>query len=273
MRGLAILVPLLLTAGCVTPPSLDPAPDATRATVLPWELTECRYIVGWSQADPAIVQANLPEGFTVETGSPVPLGLPVPVPAPAQRAIIGTESFECASGSGLNGTIEPMTYASIWIPVTPPEAIDVGDAGAVYYKIHVLVPDAPRREAMAALGLSVGNGAIAWTQPPTPGSRGSEFTIEGAGGFAFELLAPRDVSADDGFPFMEITPAGDMGADGFAIWRADYEWDEDSFVQGTGFITWPAGHWVTDAIGAERAPGTFHAGVWSFNGTLELPAR
>ena len=271
MRALAMLVPLLVVAGCVTPPALEPDPDATLSSIIPWTLNECRYIVGWSQADPAVIQANLPEGFTVQTGGPVPLGLPVPAPGPAQRAIIGTEAFECASGSGLNGTLEPMTYSSIWIPVVPPDTIDVGDAGAVYYKIHVLVPDAPRRDAMTALGLSVGNGEIAWTQPPTPGSRGSAFSVEGSGDFAFELLAPREVGASEGSPFMEITPAGELGADGFAIWNANYAWNEDTFVQGSGTITWPSGHWVTEAIGAERAPGTFHAGVWSFNGTLELP--
>ena len=268
MRPLAVLVPLVILAGCLAPPVPDPDPGTALASVLPWTLNECRYIVGWSEADPAIVQSNLPEGFTVQTGRP--LGLPLP--EQAARVIIGTEAFECASGSGLDGTVEPMSYASIWIPVTPPDAFVDPDIDEVYYKIHVLIPDAPRREAMRALGLSVGAGEIAWTQPPVPDSMGAEFTIEGAGDFAFELLAPRAAAAGDGFPFMEITPAGENGADGFAVWKADYAWDGDSYWRGNGFITWPAGHWVTDAIGAERAPGTFHAGVWSFDGTLTLPS-
>lgn len=264
MRAIT-LAALVLMAGCVTPPSLDdPAPGSP--TTLPWQLNECRYVVGWSQADPAIVQANLPEGFTVSTGGP--LGLPTP--GPTQRAIIGTEAFDCPSGSGLAGTVEPMSYASIWIPVTPPEELADPDVSAVYYKFDVLVPDAPRREAMLALGLPVTTGEIAWTQPPVPDSRGADLSLAEVGDFHFELLAPRSVAAAEGGAFMEITPAND-GASGYAIWKAEFEWNEDSFTQGNGYIDWPAGHWVTEAIGTARAPAQFHAGTWSFNGTLTLP--
>lgn len=272
-----LLVPiLLLAAGCVTSsgPAVDGDPPVSGASnILPWTLVECQYIVGWSEADAAIIQQNLPEGFTVRAGPP--LGLPLPAAGPTARAIIGTEAFDCASGTGLNGTVEPMTYASIWIPVTPPEAYVVEGIEEVYYKIHVLVPDAPRRETMVALGLSVGDGAIAWdsTTAPTPDGIAAAMTIDGAGDFRFELLQPQTVSAQEGREFMELTPAGEGGVDGFAVWRSTFEWVGDTYTNGRGFIDWPEGHWVTEAIGSARAPATFHAGVWSFNGTVALPAR
>ena len=270
MRTLALPLPLLLLlAGCVALPAADDAPTA-RATVLPWQLTECRYLVGWSDADPALVQANLPDGFTVRSGAP--LGLPLATAA-AARASIGTETFECASGSGLDGTIEGMTYASIWIPVTLPEALADPEIDEVYYKIHVLVPDAPRRELMRELGLSVGNGTMAWETALVPNGLASSLTIEGAGDFVLELTAPQQTATGPGRRFIEVTPAGERGADGFAIWRTQFEWVGDSYAFGQGTIEWPEGHWVTQAIGSPRAPAQFHAGVWSFDGTVELPSR
>lgn len=271
MRGL--LVPLLLlTAGCVAPtePAEGADPGATgRANVLPWTLNECRYIVGWSDADPSVIQENLPEGFTVRAG--LPMGVPLPAPGPTARAIIGTEAFECASGSGLDGEVEPMTYASIWIPVTPPDALAIDGIDMVYYKIDVLVPDAPRREAMVAKRLPVADGAIAWDTATVPNGVAADLTIATAGDFRLELEVAQEVGANDPAEFMEITPAGEMGADGFAVWRATFSWDEDTYSQGRGFIDWPADHWVTEAIGAPRAPASFHAGVWSFQGDLILP--
>ena len=273
MRAIVALL-LLPLAGCVAPPAPgDDGPAAggdDGADSLPWTLAGCRYVVGWSDADPEVIQANLPEGFAVQAG--LPLGLPFPAPGPTARAIIGTESFDCASGSGLDGTQTPMLYGSIWIPVTPPAALAVDGVGAVYYKIHVLVPDAPRLAAFQDIGLSVGSGAIAWDAPTVPDGVASDMTIDGAGDFRLEMAPMQRVAAGEMSEFMEITPAGEMGADGFAVWRATYSWDEDTFSQGRGFIDWPPDHWVADAIGAARAPATFHAGVWSFEGSVTLPS-
>src|SRR5688500_20187593 len=117
MRLASALAFAVVLAGCVTngiPQLQTPAGDSAALETLPWTLTQCRYVVGWSSADPAKVQAQLPPGFKVQPGTP--LGLPVPV----EEVIIGTEAFECAEGAGLNGTVEPMLYASIWLPGTPP---------------------------------------------------------------------------------------------------------------------------------------------------------
>lgn len=261
MRILALLA-LALVAGCVTPRADEPgvAPDAT--TLLPWTLEQCRYVVGRSEADAATVQARMPEGFLVQSSAP--LGLPVPV----GRTIIGTEAFDCAAGTGLDARLEPMLYGSIWIPVTPPEALADAAYTEVYYKIDVLVPDAPRRERLEGLGLPVGDGDINWETSALPGGLAASETIEGAGDFRFEMVAERGTVDGEGRPFMEITPA----RDGYAVWRANFTWD-GPFAQGTGFIDWPADHWVVAAIGMARAPATFHAGTWSFEGNLTLPAR
>ncbi|HUR69463.1 MAG TPA: hypothetical protein VM370_09470 [Candidatus Thermoplasmatota archaeon] len=268
-----VLVPalLLLTAGCLT--SITPSPEgaaSASARTIPWELNECRYLVGWSEADPAIIQRHLPEGFVVQAGAP--LGLPVPA-GPAARSIIGTEAFDCASGSGLNGTVAPMLYGSIWIPVTPPEALAVDGISEVYYKIHVLVPDAARREAMLAQGLLVGDGAIEWSAPTAPTGSAASTTIDGAGAFRLDMAPVQSRAPGETSEFMEITPSGEDGAGGYAIWRANYSWDSDTITQGRGTVDWPADHWVTEAIGNARAPASFHAGVWSFAGTLTLPSR
>lgn len=269
----AFLVAALL-AGCLSPgpaPARDAGLAAAVPLVIPWVLDECRYLVGWSEADPAIVQANLPEGFIVESGSP--LGLPAG-DTPAERAIVGTEVFDCASGTGLDAALQPMTYASIWIPVTPPDDLADPDVDLVFYKFDVLVPDAPRREAMRALGLPVGDGALAWETAAAPTGLAATATLDGVGEFRFEAVSVRTVQAPtEPTSFMEITPAGENGVDGFALWKATYAWDEATLTQARGTLDWPADHWVVDAIGSARAPATFHAGTWSFNGTITLPAR
>lgn len=261
---LLVLVAALALAGCV---QLAPQPPATPEPDLdlPWTLTKCRYVVGWSGADPAKVQAQLPEGFRVAPGSP--LGLPVPV----EEVIIGTEAFECEEGSGLDGPVAPMLYGSIWIPVVPPAALADPEIDEVYYKIHVLMPDDARRAAFEARNLSVANGSIRWDAPPVPAGVAATLTLEGVGAFGFQMATTRTLEPGEGRPFMEITPAGEKGAGGFALWKASYAWDGASFSQGRGFVDWPAGHWVADAVGSARAPATFHAGTWSFNGTVALP--
>ncbi|HWH08290.1 MAG TPA: hypothetical protein VNX21_03755 [Candidatus Thermoplasmatota archaeon] len=267
MRVLLAAALLLPLAGCVDAPSGPSGPGAAGdARTLPWDLSQCRYVVGWSEADPAVLQRNLPGGFTVEAGTP--LGLPL---APAERAIVGTEAFECASGSGLAGTVEPMLYGSIWIPVTPPAELNPDGIEEVYYKVDVLVPDAPRREAFLAMGLPVANGSIAWGTSPVPDGTAARMSVEGVGDFGFQLASPRSVQAGEGREFMEVTPAGEDGAGGFAVWRSTFSWDGGSYVQGRGFIDWPADHWVVEAIGTPRAPASFHAGTWSFRGNVTLP--
>src|SRR5688500_20381349 len=112
MRLASALAFAVVLAGCVTngiPQLQTPAGDSAAPETLPWTLTQCRYVVGWSSADPAKVQAQLPPGFKVQPGTP--LGLPVPV----EEVILGTEAFECAEGAGRDGQGEPVVCARRWM--------------------------------------------------------------------------------------------------------------------------------------------------------------
>jgi len=93
--------------------------------VIPWALTQCRYVVGWSNADPAKLQARLPEGFALAGGAPA--GIPPPL------GTLGTEAFTCATGTGLAGeVVESQTYASIWfeLALTAPQDAQPQDGGS-----------------------------------------------------------------------------------------------------------------------------------------------
>lgn len=265
MRTSALLLGLLL-AGCVTPPegsdptAATPALDAART--IPWSLQECDYVVGWSDADPAALQARLPEGFQVAGGSFFGL-----VGSP--RATLGTEAFTCARGHGAEGVLEPMTYGSIWFGVIPSEEYTFDGVEQYYWKENILVPDDPRRALFEALGAPVHEGDAVQGASRGPAGRGATLTLEGFGDFGLSLDVPQAASTPEGAEFVELTPTEDGG---IIVWHANYSWAEDQpFMQGRGTVTWPEGSWAAEAVGASTAPAAFHSGRWGFNGTITFP--
>lgn len=265
------LLALLLVAplvGCATDPGAPATPspaDEAAAQVLPWSLSQCRYIVGFTPVEESALAPHIPEGFTLDKG-PVVGGLLL------ERVSLGLEAFVCERGSGLEGEVERMEYGSIFVAAMPPEHMIDENSSLHMLKWDVLVPDAPRREALRAVGLPVYDGSATVEDHPG-GVRRGVLTLDGIGTFVLEMVATQTSPASTEVRrFTEYTPAG-AGA-GFGAWRTDYAWDSDTIATGRGTTTWPDGSWAADVVGQSPAPSTFHAGTWSFtNGTIELPAR
>src|SRR5690349_9649711 len=115
MRLAPLAALAILLAGCATPTPAAPPPG--EATALPpassldlaWNLTGCRELAVFFEADPAAVRPYLPAGFE-----------PGPGATPASTTV-GMDAFRCASGSGVDGDLADVSYASFWAVATPPE--------------------------------------------------------------------------------------------------------------------------------------------------------
>lgn len=265
MRPLLACAAAALLAGCLAgdpapPPAADPTPGGAP---IPWELRGCRYFVLDVPVPAERLQARMPEGFTV-SGTASPLS-----PATGEGPLFGIETFVCDEGTGLaNETVAPIAWASFYTFADPPADLLIEDH-LHFVMWDTLVPDAPRREALAARGLPVHAGESAIEEGPAAAPRiVATFSMEGLGAFRMEGAV-----AQDGTPF-----AGDfveyMEGDGgrVAAWRTHFE--ASTARSGRAVVEVPAGSWVADVLGGERAVGSFITGEWRFtDGAIALPPR
>lgn len=266
----AVLTPL---AGCAAPGS-GPAPDADAqdgtggALVVPWDLVECAFVAFGVAVDPDRLAPYMPEGFTASTGNRVPL--PVPVDA-ARSAFLGLEAFECRSGRGLEGPVDALDYGSFFTFATPPEALANGSIEQYYVKWDTLVPDEPRRDALAARGLPARAGEATVTLEETAqGVRlGATLALKGVGGFTITGAGARR-GASSGFEFVEYMPAEDGT---LAAWHGHAQ-DRDAVAAGAGTLQVEPGTWIADVMGGTTASVTWTAGTWTFlHGNVTHPVR
>lgn len=268
MRVLPV-VAILLLAGCVSPggdgqkdaPVADGgAGGAADATLLPWTLLDCTFFVMEVPVDGDRLRERLPEGFELDdSGGLVPV-LP--------GAYLGIEAFECARGAGLDGEIvEPIAWASFFTNVVPPERLAREDVNFHFVMWDTLVPDAPRRERLAAHGLPVRDGTVTFERTaPVPQTRVA-FTLDGVGAFIMEGVEARPGEPFGG-TFIQFMEAEDGR---LASWNTSYQ--AESVVSGRALLTMEPGSWPAQVLGAERAAGTFITGRWSFpDGTTTFPA-
>jgi hypothetical protein len=125
---------------------------------LEWRLTGCDGVVALVPSTPQALQPHLPAGFTAFVPPAVAAALP---PDPRLRAVVGLEVFDCAEGSGLRGSVGRQQYASVFTFVQPPAHLRNKGFDLDFFKWETLVPDTPRREALAAAGLPVEDGSVA----------------------------------------------------------------------------------------------------------------
>ncbi len=271
-RGLwALLILTASLAGCLgadPDPSGDQAPpvDATASPrdVVPWDLVDCTALVWFVPADAGAVAARLPDGFTPRGV----IGLPGAQAPPGADAYLGFEAFTCASGQGLDGAVEGMTYATVFTSVVPPEDLAVeGVDGQHYYKWHVLVPDPPRRGVLQGAGLPVADGSVT-VEETAPGVWSATATLDGLGTFSLQGPADGEPQPSGGaIPFAEFTAADG----GVATWRATAS--DIARASGAGTWTVPEGSWMADVLGATTGSAAFDLDRWSFvDATITLPA-
>lgn len=254
-----ILLPVILTAmvllpGCLgTPPAAAPRDDdQAPADTLAWGLTACRYVVAWGYVDGDAVEPFLPEGMSVRRSTDA---FP---PDPGGDTLFGADAMACGSGMGLEDEVAPLGYGYVWAAADPPEAwLQEGvDPDEHYAKWDVLVPDAPRREALAARGVPVHDGAA--TVDDAPMGPDATVAYDGLGTLRIQGLTTRPIGAFDG-AFVKMSEA----EDGAVAWRAQAT--SGPRTTGHALMTFPEGSWMADVVGDTTLRGGYHAGTWSYD--------
>ena len=260
MRPPALLaLALLVLPGCLSGPAADAPPGAAPAPgapgVLPWSLTECAFLVAFVPVKAERLAPHVPGGFTLSTAGG-PLG------AVQGEAYVGVEAFQCASGAGLEGEVAPLEYGSFFTAVEPPAALRM-EADALFLKWDVLVPDAPRREALLAEGLPARAGTATLERPLGPAPRIlATLTLEDVGAFRVDGLVQGQGPLAEG-AFVEYMAREDGGV---ALWRA--AWETHALERGRAMVTFEPGSWVAEVAGGQ-APASFITGSWTFHdGTI-----
>lgn len=255
-----LLATMLLTvtaAGCIgeddgsgtteEPPSASPDEDANEtSTELPWGFSGCKTVVAIVPVDEAALAEHLPEGFTPRSAEEA-LGLP---PDPRGEGAIGLETFACPSAVGLQGPLEDIAYGAVFSPVEPPSNLSHPDADVVFYKWSTLVPDDPRRQALADEGLPVVDGStdLSGLQQTPTGAHTFDVSLTlGNATFTFQGGAGQpNEDFRNGLPFVEFQEANG----GFAYW-ASLSNEAAGANSGTGTLGLDPGHWTSDVVGSE----------------------
>jgi hypothetical protein len=268
-RAALLALPLLL-AGCLaTPTPSGPAPGTTMPGTYAWGLTDCTWLIAFAPVDEAALARVLPAGFTPARDSP----LPSPVGDLVAQPSVAVEMFRCASGRGLNGDVAPLDYGSFYTTVTPPDSYrTTATDGNYWLKWTVLVPDAERREALAAGGLDVRGGAVTLegVDGAQPGSivQGS-LDLEGIGVSRMTFVVRGTGASTDESWFREFTPTP---AGGIAVWQAYYI-DQGDAAFGRGLLEVPEGSLPAELLGTTRVQTNIATGGFTFrNGTIALPS-
>lgn len=255
MRSLPPVAVLLVAmavalSGCAADsgPDLPSASDvASGLHHVPWGLDSCTFLIGFAQVDADVLAAHLPDGFT-----------PAPGLLPGAGPVLGIEAFTCNDGLGLDGQpVGPLPYGSFFASVAPPEELRLDGTDTYWVKWDTLVPDAPRREALAAAGLPARDGRTLLSNDA--GLQTATLELDGVGTFTVtgRAVTPATTSPGPGY-FAEFTPT----AGGLARWNASAM--DSTTSLGVGAVTVPAGSLAATLLGAETAPATVMAGSWSF---------
>lgn len=244
----------------------SPAPVAANASnVMPWNLLDCVFVYGTVTVPAKLLEGRLPEGFSTAVARGA---------GGDTLAQVGFEIDDCAEGSGIEGQIAPMTYASTWTPAIAPEDLAVEGAVGMFVNWDVLVPDDERRALMQSFGTPAHAGEIEVSAdlragiPTTPFA--VDYRFEDAGAFHFDIIPQPGTGAvgGSGGEFAQYT----AGADGsLTFWRT--KWAAHTTGGGIGTITLDPESWQAEAFGATTLPARFTFGTWDYtDGMIQLPS-
>lgn len=228
----------LLVGALGAAPASQASDDAGDVT-LGWEAADCRFTIVIVPADREDVQPHVPEGFTpILPDEPAEM-LP---PDPRLEAVVGFETFQCASHTVDGDVAEDVAYASVWTFVEPPEEYADPDHPLTFVKWETLIPDDDQRDLLTEHDVHVRAGtADQDDHVTTPVGAGYDvsFTLDPDGiTYGASGVSPNPV--DFGGAFVEYSPH----PDGLVAWRTD-------FAAVTAFGGVGVAQWSEDALAAE----------------------
>lgn len=255
---LLLLGALAALSGCVAPgPATSPPGAEDAPLVVPWEIVDCTFVAFSVPVPAERLAPYLPEGFTPGVGRRAPVD---PVGA-TETAFLGLEAFECGSGAGLDAPVLQLDYGSFFTFVQPPDALRNDTIEEYYVKWDVLVPDAPRRDALAARGVPAraGDAEVELTRAASGVQVRASLTLDGVGGFTL-AGAGTERGPAEGFEFIEYAPAA---GGTLAAWHG-FSQDRSAVSFGNGVVEIAPGTWIEEVVGGPRAAVTWSAGTWTF---------
>ena len=259
---LLLLAPLL--SGCLVDQLRGLEPPDPVPTVLPWGLTDCTFVVAVVPIPAARLEGRLPPGFTPL--SPAQIGLPAD---PRGDANVGVEAWKCNGGVGHNESVELnlTDYGAVFSFVQPPEDLVVNGSLFHFVKWDVLVPDAPRRDILAAHGVPAQNGTVEVRQFRSLTDQNLfDVGLELNGTFTLSGSTAAPQPQFQAFAFTEYTQT----PHGLAVWTTNVT--ATAVTSGAGPLVIPEGL-MLDIVGAERTQAYYLAGTGGAfsNGTIVLP--
>lgn len=268
--AVAVAGPAILSAPEASSTGPQNVPEAASSSVgngaeMPWELLGCEFAVAFVVVDTAKVQALVPDGFTVRS----PALNFADVRPPADRSLLGVEAETCEQGTSVDGLVDNMDYASIWVGVVPPEDLRVqGFAGGYFVNFDPLIPDEPRRALFDQAGVPAHGGQVAFETDPVEGVFEASWTLDGLGDLSIQAATLDDPTASPGGAFVQWTEATDGD---LAQWQID--WQMHTFFQGPGIVEVPGGTWLAELVGSETVPApVVYYGTWDYtDGEILLP--
>lgn len=270
MRAILLLSVLLLApvfSGCADRLRDELEPDAPVATVIPWGLSGCSFVVAFVPVPAARLSDRMPAGF--KSLSFTEMNFPSD---PRGEANLGVEAWMCQEGVGHNESVvlHAVPYGAIFTAVEPPADLKDNASALHFLKWDVLIPDAPRRGLLQRAGVPAMEGNVTmnrFAQSPA-GGIAYDVALDLNGTFTFRGTSILPEASLTSFSFTEFTAV----PDGFAVWRTNVTADT-AFVGG-GVLTTPPG-FFREAAGGERVQAYVIAGtngVFS-GGAITLPPR
>lgn len=254
---------------------------------LDWSLETCDAVIAMIPADRATIQPHLPDGFTAEVPARVRAELP---PDPRLDAVLGMQALDCRRGSGLHGTVAPMSYASHWTFAEPPERLRPSGSELTSVKWDTLVPDADRRGVLRDHGLPARDGAVSFdlfepdgpyvsagpgavgseirrTQEEVPDGLAVDVSIRFADGESYRLTAASGRPTWLRGGLVEYTPT----ESGIARWTARY--GARTATAGTGTVELDPDGSPAQILGATTVQAYFlvATNLDYYDGTITLP--
>lgn len=261
---LVLVATALVFAGCVSPAAvLDEPPAALAPLSLPIGLRGCQAVVVLVGVPHGALAPHLPDGFRSLSAQEVVNPL---APNPRDEGNLGLEMFVCEEADGLNGTISPAVYGSVFSAVETPEEYR-RDVGFHFVKWDVVVSDPALRATLRERGVP------AWDATATFDdftSVGNAFTLEGA--LAFESGVTLEFEGRAAAPytpqvsFVEYTEV----PRGLAAWQVTSNWAQ---IAVGAFTVRAVGEGIANEIlGDAPREGAGFAGVVDFDdASVELP--
>jgi hypothetical protein len=247
------------TPGDQAAPGANTAPaDTASWPIEPWTLRTCFWLAWQAQADQAVLEDHLPDGFELDTTQdPLNLGL--------RGSYLAFQGFVCEDQTYHNETTSTASIANIYTRVHPPENLTSEDIEH-FYAFSSLETHDQLQTTLNATGAPVHDGNGTWGAPVVPTPVGPGFGWYMDLRFQEHAEVHVDVSSTHGVPWGEPTVRFYQSADGgVLVWegtlKSHPDTDDGLSGNGPGRMQIEGGGWVPEAIGGEEV-NVVHRLTW-----------